>query len=309
MARLSSPIPAQQPMIVRYVQPNRSGIQANNYARHSIGYVVRGKKCIYYGDLCHEIPQGTLFYMGTGSHYTEDIPEAGKNFEQIVFYYTSAQLSKVLNNLSVVYQLHITNDHSCPDCEQQTHVSYPATSAIKNFFGTVSQYLKDDLFSQDTTAEMIKITELVYLILTQKECCLKSKILSNMDLMTESFEQTIQDYIFSDISVEELAEKCNRSLTSFKKEFRKHFYEPPHKWFIRQRLMHSRLLLISTNKSISEIGNECNFPNTSHFIKLFKKEYGFTPANYRHRHAQSDSGVASETKGFVPHGTPAVPQL
>ena len=55
-------------MIVRYVQPNRSGIQANNYARHSIGYVVRGKKCIYYGDLCHEIPQGTLFYMGTGSH-------------------------------------------------------------------------------------------------------------------------------------------------------------------------------------------------------------------------------------------------
>ena len=190
MARLSSPIPAQQPMIVRYVQPNRSGIQANTYARHSIGYVVRGKKCIYYGDLCHEIPQGTLFYMGTGSHYTEDIPEAGKNFEQIVFYYTSAQLSKVLNNLSVVYQLHITNDHSCPDCEQQTHVSYPATSAIKNFFGTVSQYLKDDLFSQDTTAEMIKITELVYLILTQKECCLKSKILSNMDLMKESFEQT-----------------------------------------------------------------------------------------------------------------------
>ena len=30
------------------MQPNRSGIQANNYARHSIGYVVRGKKCIYY---------------------------------------------------------------------------------------------------------------------------------------------------------------------------------------------------------------------------------------------------------------------
>ena len=44
-----------------------------------------------------------------------------------------------------------------------------------------------------------------------------------MDLMKESFEQTIQDYIFSDISVEELAEKCNRSLTSFKKEFREAF--------------------------------------------------------------------------------------
>ena len=51
--------------------------------------------------------------------------------------------------------------------------------------------------------------------------------------------------------------------------------------------MHSRLLLISTSKSISEIGNECTFPNTSHFIKLFKKEYQMTPATYRHRHISS----------------------
>ena len=26
------------------------------------------------------------------------------------------------------------------------------------------------------------------------------------------------------------------------------------------------------------------FPNTSHFIKLFKKEYQMTPAAYRNRH-------------------------
>jgi AraC-like DNA-binding protein len=50
--------------------------------------------------------------------------------------------------------------------------------------------------------------------------------------------------------------------------------------------MQSRLLLISTSKSISEIGNECTFPNTSHFIKLFKKEFGCTPAIYRSRHYQ-----------------------
>ena len=30
-------------------------------------------------------------------------------------------------------------------------------------------------------------------------------------------------------TLNELAAKCNRSLTSFKKEFRKHFFEPPHK--------------------------------------------------------------------------------
>ena len=51
--------------------------------------------------------------------------------------------------------------------------------------------------------------------------------------------------------------------------------------------MHSRLLLISTSKSVSEIGHECAFPNTSHFIKLFKKEYSITPSAYRVRHLEA----------------------
>ena len=289
-----STTPTQQPMIVRYIQQDRTGIQAHNFTRHSIGYIVHGKKFIYYGDQCCEIPQGNLFYLGTGNRYIEDVPEPDKNFEQIVFYYTPAQLSKVLNTLSTTYQLHISNESVSAECAHLPHASCQATPAMRNFFGTVSQFLRDDMFA-DPTAEMLKISELMYLILSQDGCCLKNKILNNMDLMKESFEQTIQNYIFSDISIEELASKCNRSLTSFKKEFRKHFFEPPHKWFIRQRLMHSRLLLISTNKSVSEIGNECNFPNTSHFIKLFKKEYGLTPSHYRHMHGTSS----------VPNETPA----
>ena len=36
--------------------------------------------------------------------------------------------------------------------------------------------------------------------------------------------------------------------------------------------------------AIAEIGTACAFPNTSHFIKLFRKQYGMTPATYRARH-------------------------
>lgn len=257
--------------MVKYVQPSRIGIQSHTLTRHCIGYVRRGTKYIYYGDVRHAVGAGEVFYLSAGTHYTEDVPTGSRNFEQVVFYYTSEQLARILNNLSLTYQLAITNDHSCPECEKQSHVVAPGWPALKNFFSTINAGLRDNLFADDDTAVHLKLTELVYLILSQGECCLKSKILSNMDLTKENFEQIVHNSIFTDISIEELAAKCNRSLTSFKKEFRKHFFEPPHKWFIRQRLMHSRLLLISTNKSISEIGLACNFPNTSHFIKLFKR--------------------------------------
>lgn len=276
----------QQPMIVKYTQPYRNGIQSQTLARHGIGYIIRGKKYIYYGDIRHEVNQGELFYLDIGNHYTEDIPENGKAFEQIVFYYTPDQIAHILTHLSMNYKLNIENDHSCERCAGQNHVVYPAWNTVRNFFSTINQYIREDVFAQDQTAENIKMTELIYLILSQKDCCLKSKILSNIDMVKENFEQTIHENIFRDVSIEELARKCNRSLTSFKKEFKKHFYEPPHKWFIKQRLMHSRLLLISTNKSISEIGLDCNFPNTSHYIKLFKKEYGCTPATYRNRNTE-----------------------
>ena len=227
----------------------------------------------------------------------DSVPTGSRNFEQVVFYYTSEQLARILNNLSLTYQLAITNDHSCPECEKQSHVVAPGWPALKNFFSTINAGLRDNLFADDDTAVHLKLTELVYLIVSHDECCLRSKILGNIDTAKENFEQLMYDHIFDDISIDELAALCNRSLTSFKKEFRKHFFEPPHKWFIRQRLMHSRLLLISTSKSISEIGNECTFPNTSHFIKLFKKEYQMTPATYRHRHQNSQTDEVPAAAG------------
>ena len=246
--------------------------------------MVRGRKYIYYGDIRHEIGQGHLFYLSAGCHYTEEVPENGEAFEQISVYCTPGQLSHVLNLLSVHYRFQPENSHCCDSCSGTKHVVCPEWDAVRHFYTDIGQYLREDIFHRDKTVGLLKMTELIYLILTREDCCLKNRILETIDSDKDNFEQIIQRNVFNDLSIEELARLCNRSPTSFKKEFKRCFYEPPHKWFIRQRLMHARLLLVSTGKPVTEIGNECNFSNTSHFIKLFRKEYGMTPANYRSRH-------------------------
>ncbi len=282
---------SQQPLVVKYVQPQRNGIQAQVLSRNAIGFVVRGKKYFYNGDQRQEANKGDVFYLGKGCHYLEDVPEGNmKPFEQTIFYYNTEDLNKILNHLRVAYRLNVNNSHSCDNCRNQSYVVYPGWEVIKTFFASAGQYLREGFFEENPTAEALMLTELVYIILANEDCCLKSKILKDIDFVTAGFEQIIQKHIFDDIPIEELARECNQSLTSFKKEFKKHFYESPHKWFVRQRLMHSRLLLISTGKSVSEIGNECNFPNTSHFIKLFKKEYGTTPIGYRNEHLRQAGG-------------------
>ena len=273
-----------QPTIVKYVEPTYAGIHMLKLSRCAIGYVTRGTKYIYYGDARHTISKGDVFYMGVGNHYVEEVMEDGRPFEEIVVYYTPEQLQRILLHLNMSYSINITNTHQCERCRRLNHVTMSAASSMRGFFNHAGSYLHDDNFMHDETAENIKMTELVYLIISQTDGCLKSKVLNNVDSARDNFEQIIYSHIFSDVSIEKLAEKSNRSLTSFKKEFKRHFFMPPHRWFIKQRLMQSRLLLISTSKSISEIGNECTFPNTSHFIKLFKKQYGTTPAIYRNSH-------------------------
>ena len=301
-----------QATIVKFVETNYAGIQRLHLSRYAIGYVVRGTKYLYYGDSRHTISRGEVFYMGVGNHYVEDIPEEGRNFEQIVIYYSPDQLQRILLNLNMNYSINIKNSHSCERCRRHNHISAVASSSLRNLFSHLSNYLYDDNFIHDVAAENLKMTELIYTIVAMEEGCLRSKVLSNMDAAYGSFEQIIYSHIFRDVSIEELASISHRSLTSFKKEFKRHFVMPPHRWFIHQRLMQSRLLLMSTSKSISEIGNECTFPNTSHFIKLFKKAYGTTPAIYRTRHSNflmSKRGKLAECgreRGFSEIRTSAV---
>ena len=296
----------RNPSIMRFCIATRNGIESNNFTRHAIGYVIRGRKVVYYGDTGYEIKAGDIFYLATGIHYIENIPESGKPFEQIIAYFKPEELNDILTSLVINYGFDLASDHQCPRCSKKAHAAYPAWNYMNTFFSALNQYTKDGLFYRDGTAEKLEMTGLIYHIISNPDCCIKRKILDNADSHKEGFEQIINKAIFRDISIEELAQTCNRSLTSFKKEFKKHFYEPPHKWFIRQRLMHSRLLLISTGKSIAEIGIECNLPNTSHFIKLFKKEYGLTPSAYRNRHINGYDGTEKEDKT---HGTPQKKQL
>ena len=270
-----------QPTIVKYVEPNYAGIHMLKLNRCAIGYVTRGTKYIYYGDARHTISKGEVFYMGVGNHYVEEVMEEGRPFEEIVVYYTPEHLQRILLYLNMSYSINITNTHQCERCRRLNHVNMPAMSAMRSFFVHAGSYLHDDNFMHDETAENIKMTELIYLIISQVDGCLKSKVLNNVDSARDNFEKLIYSHIFSDVSIEWLAEKSNRSLTSFKKEFKRLFNEPPHRWIIDQRLDRAKILLSSTNRTVSEIGVECAFSNISHFIKLFKQRFGETPASFR----------------------------
>jgi AraC family transcriptional regulator, exoenzyme S synthesis regulatory protein ExsA len=94
--------------------------------------------------------------------------------------------------------------------------------------------------------------------------------------------ETIMEMNFChNLPLEAFAQMCHRSLSSFKREFRKHFGTSPGKWLLERRLEHSANLLQTTEMSVTEIMLECGFEELSHFSKAFKEKFGQSPSLYR----------------------------
>ena len=91
-----------------------------------------------------------------------------------------------------------------------------------------------------------------------------------------------QNFRFN-LSLEEYARLCHRSLSSFKRDFEKHFQEPPGKWLLQKRLEYSAALLRGSTMNVTEIAFESGFEDVSHFSRVFKERFGYSPANYREK--------------------------
>jgi AraC-like DNA-binding protein len=66
-------------------------------------------------------------------------------------------------------------------------------------------------------------------------------------------------------------------------EFKKTFGLSLIDYLIKVRISHARELLGNVNLPISHIAESCGYEDGAYFSKLFKKQTGFSPTEYRRR--------------------------
>jgi AraC-like DNA-binding protein len=83
------------------------------------------------------------------------------------------------------------------------------------------------------------------------------------------------------LALEEFARLSHRSLSTFKRDFRKYYNQSPGKWLLQKRLEYSAVLLKNPALNVSQVALDCGFEDLSHFSRAFKEKFGTSPANYR----------------------------
>lgn len=127
-----------------------------------------------------------------------------------------------------------------------------------------------------------KLKELLLLLAkTVHAGCINDFVSSLFAPFEYDFKEIVQQNIFTNLSIDELAKLTNSSISTFKRRFSKIFNDSPGNYIRKRRLEKALSLLMVHPLSIAEIAFECGFENTSSFTKTFKKQMGMTPTTYR----------------------------
>lgn len=152
---------------------------------------------------------------------------------------------------------------------------------VNRFFDSMIYYFDHPHLVQDEILK-IKLREAIFIMLQTENATKIKQILQNLfsgDI--HSFQQIVESHIFSDLTISELAHLSNRSLSSFKRQFKKIFKTTPVVYFQTKRLEKAKHLLQYSDLSISAIAFECAFKTPSHFAKKFKDYYKISPSDMK----------------------------
>jgi YesN/AraC family two-component response regulator len=94
-------------------------------------------------------------------------------------------------------------------------------------------------------------------------------------------QQYIFNHIYEDISVAGLAGKMRLNVNYLSQLFKKEAGIPIHSYIMREKVEEAKRLLSASELTLSEIWARLNFYDQSHFTKIFKKQTGATPKQYR----------------------------
>lgn len=155
------------------------------------------------------------------------------------------------------------------------------SALLTNYIESLQFYFANPEMVSDELLKL-KLKELILLLArTDNAATIRQLVAGLFSTTSYDFRAVIEANIYKNLSLEELATLTSLSLSSFKREFKRHYDEAPARYLRRQRLEKASKLLRGTDMRISDIAFECGFSDLAHFSRTFQKMYQQSPTEYR----------------------------
>lgn len=239
--------------------------------------LLAGSKDVFFPDKKIRIRAGEALFLSQGNYLMSEKLVEVNQYESIMLFFDNAVARELSRNL-----LKNSDSSSTQLRVNSIKVGYSEHSiafatSLKNYFAQPATHRLDEMLK-------IKLQELFYLICQgsyESEFLSFLKSLQNKKAL--SLEQLMQECYKETFSLDQLAFLAGYSLSTFKRKFKEIFNDSPSRWIQARRLQEAQFLLQNTPKNINEVGYELGFESISHFIRVFKNQFGVTPKEFQHQ--------------------------
>ena len=244
----------------------------NHY--NAIYFTLSGRKAFHYKNKSWHLTEDDSLVVCRGAYCQEMFKDL--DWEVLGFHFNDDFAKRVFQDYSKNFpRRNITNKPLDPilsvKINERIKASYYALLSFFTNGADYSEYLLE-----------LKIKELMLHVLTEpKNHDIRAYFnqINNRD-RNPLWQVMEQNFMFN-LSLSDFAQLSQRSVTSFKNEFKKVYKTTPGKWLLNKRLDKAEKELVNSTKNISEIAFDNGFENVSHFSRVFKIKFGKSPLQYR----------------------------
>lgn len=251
-------------------QESSAGKRTVMMTEHTLIFVLKGVKLLHFAQETVRVSPGEVFLLRKGIYVMAEYIEEGLDFEALMLFLPG----KLLRNMTAQSRAGIAlPDDRC--------LVFPATALVNAFKESFRQYFTQPPLHLEMLLPL-KQQEILWLLLSgpqghQVQAFIQAAIRAE----PTDIDHIVREYLLQPVSIAELAALANCSLAKFKRDFQQRYQCAPRQWINQQRLQHARMLLQNTDRQVAEISMDCGFESTSYFIRLYKSNYGHTPARER----------------------------
>ncbi|WP_298313208.1 AraC family transcriptional regulator [uncultured Aquimarina sp.] len=240
--------------------------------KNTFSFLQEGTKEVFFGDSAYAIDNSQFLLMKSGHCLmTEKLSNDSEYYRSILFFFSDEIVLQFIRKFKLEISVSKTT---------YSTYSFDYDSFIKRFVDSLLDISKLSKSLQENMLS-IKFDEIMLYLIDLNGLDFLYSLINNSDNQYQKFIQTIESNRLNKLTIKELSFLSNMSVSTFKREFEKHFHSSPSKWFQDQRLEHSAFLLKNESKRPSDIFEEIGYENLSNFIHAFKIKFGVTPKQYQ----------------------------
>jgi AraC family transcriptional regulator, exoenzyme S synthesis regulatory protein ExsA len=244
----------------------------NHY--NEIVFTLRGKKTFHHNGKSWPLTQDKSSFIRKTAYTTEKHEMVG--WEVLAFFFTDEMLKRFFTE----YRQHLPiNNLPLPPTDMFVEINM--TEIIRGFCYSIVPYFQQKKPPSENLLEL-KFKEMLFNVFNEpSNAGLLAYVLRIVDQQITPISDVMESNYMFNLTIAEYARLAGRSTASFKREFQEYYKTSPGKWLTAKRLEHARMLITASHKSIGEIVYDSGFENVSHFSRIFKKNYGKTPLQFR----------------------------